>query len=85
MKGYVLDYMRNGYELAFMSINMHLKIWIFIDAYIDEIEYMLQDTVDSYLEFCKQTGVSHLTLNTYGQTLVNDLHYVFSSRDDENE
>lgn len=83
VEGYVLSCLCGEYELAYMNINLHADIWMFIDSFIDEIDYMLKDGVEKYLKFCLENGITRKVLEIYGETLLPDLYDVFLEKQEE--
>lgn len=74
---YILSCLCSDYEMVFMDIYMHVWMWMFIDSFINDVDFMLKDGVRKYLKFCQKTGITVKALEIYGQTLLPDLYETF--------
>lgn len=81
-EGYILSCLCGDFEVVYMSFDMHVLIWSFIDGHLDVDDFLLHKGIVKYLEFCIETGVTRRLLETYGKTLFPDLFSIYMKKED---
>lgn len=82
IEGFILHCLCNDEEIVFMSIEMHVFIWSYIDGHLNVIDHFLEKGIITYLVFCLQTGVTRRLIETYGRTLFPDLFSLYLTKQD---
>lgn len=73
----ILDMLDKGFKLTYMDIDVHARIWDFIDEFIDEVNEMEKGLYD-YLSFCEETGINYQTLVFQSNSIIiTDALYFF--------
>lgn len=65
-----------GYEPVFIDIQTHIKLWDFIDYYIDTVNAEI-DTILNYLNYCYSSGINSNLLSEYSDIIINDLYAIY--------
>lgn len=76
IEGYILSYLNDGYELAYMKLSWHCHMWNFIADYVDGVMDMMKTGVYSYLLFCNISGINHTLLEYYNQSEIVDIEFM---------
>ena|GEM_PF-6879143 len=77
IEGYILLKLNEGFELKYMDINLHCRLWNFIDVFLDEVE-LINKGLYAYLSFCQMTGINLAILEYQSSSLMNDILTVFT-------
>ncbi len=75
-EGFVLFHLNNGYELIYIDIGFHAKMWLFIDDFLPSI-FLHEKEVQKYLNFCRSTGVNVTLLEELIEIPLNNLYMEF--------
>lgn len=75
-EGYILSVISEGYEPVFIDIQTHIKLWDFIDYYIDTMDAEI-DTIMNYLNYCYSSGINSNLLSEYSDIIINDLYAIY--------
>lgn len=68
--------LNNGYEITYMTLDLHVMMWDYIDTYISCFDkYMMG--LKKYLTFAKETGINIELLNETSDIPINDLYTIF--------
>ena len=81
-EGYILSCLCGDYEAIFMSLDMHILMWSFIDGHLDVDNSLIYKGIIKYLEFCVETGITRRLLETHGKTLFPDLFSIYMQKHD---
>lgn len=82
IEGYILHCLCNDEEVVFMSIDMHIFIWMYIDGHLNVIDPFQEKGIINYLTFCLETGITRRLIETYGRTLFPDLFSLYLHKQD---
>lgn len=75
-EGYILSMISEGYEPVFIDIQTHIKLWDFIDYYINTVNVEI-DIIMNYLNYCSSTGINSILLSEYSDIIINDLYAIY--------
>lgn len=76
IEGYLLFCLDSGYQLSYMNLQSHICVWDFLETYLFELNYMIKG-VKNYLQFCKETGITLLLINSYTNSFYPDFFSFF--------
>lgn len=79
IESYILTTLQKGYSIAYMDLPMHSQMWSFIDAHLNEADYILKG-VYRYIDYCMETGITYeLIIDNFGPVsddLIDLFYYV---------
>lgn len=75
-EGFVLFHLNDGYELIYMDIGFHAKMWLFIDDFLPSIS-LHRIEIQKYLNFCRSTGINVTLLEELIEISLNNLYMEF--------
>lgn len=66
IESYILTTLQKGYSIAYMDLPMHSQMWSFIDAHLNETDYILKGVYE-YVDYCMETGITYeLIVDNFG-------------------
>ena len=69
LESYILHLLNSGYELQYMDLDFHARMWDFIDEFIDEVG-ILEDGLYKYIHHCHETGIQYKTLTSHTKWII---------------
>lgn len=80
VEGYIISCLCGNYEPAYMSLDMHVLIWAFIDGHLECDDSLIRKGIIKYLDFCIETGITRRLMETHGKTLFPDLFSIYMDK-----
>lgn len=69
IESYVLQMLNSGYNLDFMDLDFHARLWDFIDEFVYEVS-CYENGLYKYLSYCEKTGIQYETLITHTHQMI---------------